>query len=188
MHPNPPSEASMEVLQRRMVEVFGYESPEWKTVVQMKLAIRSQLPGEEASMSDNLDNVPVETVEVEAQVADTGEGVAAALGREVKDLVAASGPEVRTKVRDHLVKKQIDERADLVLKGLDKRASLLKDLNKCKPDQKSRSATGVLEERWSDAKWKEKSDLEEKLKKLEKAIEEALSDKANYEPLKKAVS
>lgn len=135
-------------------------------------------------MSDELKNAPVEEVEVE--VSDNG--VASGLAKEVKDLVAASGPEVRSRVKEHLVKKAIDERADLVLKGLEKRNSIAKDLQKCKPDQKYVLPDGKKEERWSEAKWKEKTDLEDKMRKLNSALEEALSDKANYEPLKKAVN
>jgi hypothetical protein len=113
--------------------------------------------------------------------------IATKLVGDVKDLIAKSGPDVRDRVVQHLVKKSLEERADLILKGLDKRKSLLAEKQKAKPDIKSRGPDGKLEERFSEAKWKEKSDLEEKLKKLDKALEEALGDKANYELLKKSV-
>ena len=61
-------------------------------------------------------------------------------------------------------------------------------INKIKPDIKSRSTDGKLEERFSEAKWKEKNDLAEKLNKLDKALEEALGEKANYDSLKKAIA
>lgn len=110
------------------------------------------------------------------------------LTKEVKELIAASGDKVRSRVVDHLVEKVLAERVDLVLKGLEKQQTLQRDLQKCKPDIKSVSGDGKVEERWSEAKFKEKKELEEKLKKLSSALELALSDKADYEPLKKAVS
>jgi hypothetical protein len=70
---------------------------------------------------------------------------------------------------------------------MDRRNSIQKDLAKCKPDIRSRTADGKSHEAFSEQKWKEKGDLEEKLKKFDKALESALGDKADYEPLKKAL-
>jgi hypothetical protein len=134
-------------------------------------------------MTDDIQELPPEEIVVPS---GNEPKLAEILLGEVKELVAKSGGTVRSKVVQHLVDTQIEERANCILKGLDKRNVLVKDLQKCRPDQKLRTQDGKIEERFSDQKWKEKIDLEDKLKKLDKALEEAF-DKAQYESLKKAV-
>lgn len=138
-------------------------------------------------MSDELLNEPVEVLEVEVEVEEP-DGAAAAFSQEVKTLVGASGPKVREQVKEQLVRRAIDERAALVIKAMDRRSALLRDLQKCRPDVRSVGSDGKKDERFSEAKWKEKTELENKLKKLDAALSSALAETPNYEPLKKVTS
>lgn len=137
-------------------------------------------------MSEELQNQPVENVEV-AVIEPVPDVCATDIANEVKEALAKSSKTVLDKVKQCLVDRGIAERVELVLKALDRRNSIQKDVNKCKPDMRSRTVDGKTHEAFSEQKWKEKGDLEEKLKKFDKALEVALSDKADYEPLRKAL-
>lgn len=101
---------------------------------------------------------------------------------QVQELVSNSDAEVHARVIKHLVDRQIEERTALVIKGLDRRQSLLQEYERCKPDLHSRTATGDLEERFSDKQWRKRTSLQEKLTLLDKALEEALGQ-ARYDAL-----
>lgn len=132
---------------------------------------------------------PLEKIEAEELVVGKEDTIASNLTREIKGLTDACGPEVREKVKQTLVNKVIDERAALVLKALEKRDSMMREQNKlAKPDNTQIDPDGQKRIFFSPDAWKKKQEGEEKLKKMEEALEKALGDKADYEPLKKLVN
>jgi hypothetical protein len=120
-------------------------------------------------MSDELAKLEPETLDVECHAPVEQD---LAINKEIHDFLKSpecSG-QVKNKVKDVLIEKEIVSRTELVMKGLDKRKQMLGDLRKIKPDLERIVDDGTEKGKkvceWTPAKFKEKKDATEKLKKL----------------------
>lgn len=97
------------------------------------------------------------------------------------------GKAVKDKWLDLLVNRELDERVALLDTALKKRTEQEKEIRKLnKPDQKLRDAKGVvLFEGFTEPKLKELTDAQDKLKKLDAALDLALS-KNDFSKLKES--
>jgi len=115
--------------------------------------------------------------------------IAVALRSEVKDRVkdASTNGTIREMVVDSLTEVEVNRRAKLLESALDKRDQLYKELNGIKPDQVQCDANGaVANEFWTKGQAKKRQQATEKLNKLDKAIDKAVTD-ADYDNLKKVL-
>ena len=115
--------------------------------------------------------------------------IAVELRKEVKAKVeqAHQNNEIRERVVNHLTEVEVDRRATLLQSALDKRDELYKELNKVKPDQVQCNADGqVVNEFFTKAQSKKRKDATDKLNKIDKAINKAVTE-ADYEGLKQTL-
>lgn len=106
--------------------------------------------------------------------------------KDVESALSDSAQVVRTRLKDFYVEEELQERTNLVKKGFAKARESKKELQKMKPDMKSRDLQGKVVEQWSNDAWDKKQKAVEALTKLEKALTAALEGKG-YEDLKKLV-
>lgn len=98
----------------------------------------------------------------------------------VTSALANSGETVRQKVIDTLVDQELNKRSEAIVRGLNEQSKLKKEAFKIKPDILAYDDQGQeVSANWSKAKLEEKKKNEDKLSKLEKALEKAL-DKNDY--------
>lgn len=101
---------------------------------------------------------------------------AQSLRETVVERLKSSAGTVTEKVLKVLLEKELDRRSEMLLQALDKRDALIKEGRKFKPDLVSYAADGTtLSEGWSKPKLDEKNRHQDKLSKLERSIEDALS-------------
>jgi hypothetical protein len=105
--------------------------------------------------------------------------------KEVESALATSAEVARARLKDFYVEEELQERTTLLKKGFAKSRESKKELQKMKPDMKSRDLQGKLVEAWSNEAWDKKQKAVEALTKLDKALTAALEGK--YEDLKKLV-
>ena len=110
----------------------------------------------------------------------------------VAETLAASGPVVFDKVKEHLVNEEIAKRTELVLKGLAKKQELEGEAKKIKPDPKTTGfdADGkvVVPAVFTEEQVKTIKSNREQLAKVEKALELALNpDKPDFKLLREVV-
>jgi hypothetical protein len=115
---------------------------------------------------------------------------AQALKLSVTEALAAGGPAVRERVKTHLVEDELKRRTNLVLQGLTKREEQQREINKIKPKPPGYTATGaaVGEPSFSKEQVDQLKKLTGKLQKIDGALNAALGDNPNYDPLSKIAS
>jgi len=91
--------------------------------------------------------------------------------------------EVKSKLVDLLVTREINYRVDLLDQALAKLKDLKKELMKVHPDQEHYTSDGVKSLTYSKAKFEEKKKLEDKIEKLDTAIENAMSSPNSFTKL-----
>lgn len=121
-----------------------------------------------------------------------GGGKAKDLKSSVAETLAASGPVVFDRVKDHLVEEELKKRTDLVLKALVKKGELEGEIKKVKPDPKTAGfdADGkvVVAAVFTDEQVKALKGHKDQLKKLESALELALNaEKPDFNKLRECV-
>jgi len=90
--------------------------------------------------------------------------------------IASLGPDVETAVVGVLAEQVKDKRVKAILAGLDLKDATEKELRKIKPDQQSfDSANQLVSETFSKTNMENKKKLEEKLAKVEAALNLALA-------------
>ncbi len=98
------------------------------------------------------------------------------IGQKVAASITDAGPAILSKVIDKLASLEIEKRADALLNGVNAAISAKRELQKIKPDQQSFDASGkVVTETYSKAKVEERKKAEEKLAKIEAAVEKAVN-------------
>ncbi len=98
------------------------------------------------------------------------------IGLKVAEQIANAGPAILDKVINNLASLEIEKRASALLNGVNLAVATKRELQKIKPDQQSFDASGkVVFESYSKTKVEEKKKLEEKLAKIEKAVELAVN-------------
>jgi len=111
----------------------------------------------------------------------------ATLKEAVAEKIAGLGPEVQAGVVDVLVEQVKKKRMDAILTGLNLKDEKEKELKKIKPVQTFNADSTVASETFSKADNDNRKKLTEALAKIEKALNEALSETPNYENLFKVV-
>lgn len=106
--------------------------------------------------------------------------------KEVESALSDAATVARSRLKDLYVEEEIQERTQTLKKGFTKAREAKKELQKMKPDMKSRDLQGKVVEQWSNEAWDKKQKAVEALTKLEKALNAALEGKG-YEDLKKLV-
>lgn len=106
--------------------------------------------------------------------------------KEVEASLTDAATVARGRLKDLYVEEELQERTSTLKKGFTKVREAKKELQKMKPDQKSRDLQGKVVEQWSNDAWDKKQKAVEALTKLEKALNAALEGKG-YEDLKKLV-
>jgi hypothetical protein len=128
--------------------------------------------------------------EAENTEADGKPPVAVDISKEVTTKVAdlQTGGEVRKRVVDELVEDEIAKRSKKLATVLAKRQEAWRELQKIKPDQASYNEKHEkVSETYSKGKMEERKKLEEKIAKMDKAINKAVND-ADYAGLDKFTS
>lgn len=98
------------------------------------------------------------------------------IGIKVAEIITASAPTILNKVIEDLVKVEVEKRAIALLNAINSAVATQRELFKAKPDQQSYDGDGkVIAETFSKAKYDEKKKSEEKLAKIEAAIEKAVA-------------
>lgn len=92
---------------------------------------------------------------------------------------------LRDELITRLTQEELNRRGDLIYKGFIKLGELKDAVSKIKPDDKKRNTEGTLIESWTENGWKKAEETKGKFKKLNDALEKALSANADFEPLKK---
>lgn len=95
---------------------------------------------------------------------------------EVSGRIKDSNQEVRTRVVNSLVEREVSKRADTLDKALAKYKELTNNSKRSKPDQVAFDAAGAKVETYSKAKFEEKQKNDQRLKKLSDAIDAALNN------------
>lgn len=93
---------------------------------------------------------------------------------EVAETIKNSSTAVRTRLKDTLVQREIDNRVETLDKALLKIKEARKEVQKMKPDQVSFDTSGGKVETWSKTAHEAKVKAEEALAKLEQAFANAL--------------
>lgn len=101
----------------------------------------------------------------------------------VKTKVSASPEVVQNRIIDLLVEREVSARVDMIDQALAKLVAFKKDLEKIKPDTSTFTEAGVETRVFSKAKFEEKKKLEEKIAKLEGALDKALENSGEYNKL-----
>lgn len=130
-------------------------------------------------MSQNEETKPEDTPKNEAESLTTN------FWKEVENRLNSATNTVNERLLNFYVEEEVSSRAELVKKGFAKAREAKKELQKMKPDMKSRDKDGNLVENWSTDAWDKKQKAVEALTKLEKALNTAMSGK--YEDLKKVL-
>lgn len=107
----------------------------------------------------------------------TAEPVSASksIGIKVAEQIASAGPAILGKVIDKLATVEIEKRADALLNAVNAAVATKRELQKVKPDNVTYDGEGkVASETYSKAKIDEKKKLQEKLAKIEAAVEKAV--------------
>lgn len=94
---------------------------------------------------------------------------------EVAEKVNASNTQVRQRVVDAYVEKEVSRRADLLDRTLTKLVEFDKSLKKAQPDVITYTAAGEKQEAWTKGALDAKKKLTERQGALEKALEAALA-------------
>jgi hypothetical protein len=76
--------------------------------------------------------------------------------KEVESALATSAEVARARLKDFYVEEELQERTTLLKKGFAKSRESKKELQKMKPDMKSRDLQGKLVEAWSNEAWDKK--------------------------------
>lgn len=121
------------------------------------------------------------------QPTETPSPVAISLKSDVATIIANSGAEVRKRVVDALVEKELNERVELLSKGLVKRDQAFQEVCKVnKPDQSLYDADGEeVQSLYSSVRLKELKEAKEKLANIDAALAKALNTPYDFEKLKK---
>jgi hypothetical protein len=102
------------------------------------------------------------------------------IGIKVAEQISAAGSEILDRVVEKLAEVEIAKRADALLNAVNAAVTTQRELYKVKPDQQSYDASGkVVSETYSKARFEEKKKLEEKLAKIEAAVDKAVT-KGDY--------
>lgn len=104
--------------------------------------------------------------------------------KDVESALSDCAQVARARLKDLYVEEEIQERTGLLKKGFTKVRESKKELQKMKPDMKTRDLQGKVVEQWSNDAWDKKQKAVEALTKLEKALTAALDGKG-HEDLKK---
>jgi hypothetical protein len=94
---------------------------------------------------------------------------------EVADRIKNGKDDVRARLVNVLVERELTSRVDLLDKALAKHGELTKAMKKIKPDVETFDATGAKLEQFSKAKFEEKKKAEDQVTKLEAALELAFN-------------
>jgi hypothetical protein len=98
------------------------------------------------------------------------------IGLKVAEQIANAGPAILDKVINNLASLEIEKRANALLNGVNLAVATKRELQKIKPDVVAYDASGAeVSANWSKSKLEEKKKLEEKLGKIEKAVELAVT-------------
>lgn len=117
-----------------------------------------------------------ENTPTEIPQADTPVSASQSIGQKVAANIADAGPAILGKVIDKLASAEIEKRADALLNAVNAAIATKRELYKVKPDIVAYSGDGkVATENWSKAKLDEKKKLEEKLAKIEAAVDKAVN-------------
>lgn len=114
---------------------------------------------------------PTETPQADAPVS-----ASQSIGQKVAANIADAGPAILGKVIDKLASAEIEKRADALLNAVNAAIATKRELYKVKPDLVAYNADGkVASENWTKPKLEEKKKLEEKLAKIEAAVDKAVN-------------
>lgn len=118
-----------------------------------------------------------------------GNGAAGQLQKAVAERLASSGPQVREAVITELVNAKLEERKKLVLAGLTKRKEAEQEVKKAENTKEREFDASGKEVRsyYTKPQAEAIKQAREKLEKLDRALEAALGDKADYEKLSQVV-
>jgi hypothetical protein len=95
----------------------------------------------------------------------------------VADRISKIAPAVTDKVIEHLVNKELMRRSEAVINGMSELDKLKNEARKMKPDMISYNLDGsIASSTWSKAKLDEKNKADQKIEKITKAIDKALTD------------
>lgn len=107
----------------------------------------------------------------------------ASLKEQVAERIAALGPAVQDGVVETLVGQVKDKRIKAVLAALNLIEDTQKELRKIKPEQSFNAEGEVVSEFYTKANNEARKKAQEKIAKIEAALEAALGDKPNFEKL-----
>ena len=111
------------------------------------------------------------------------------VNKEIKDTIIARSACVRAKVVERETDDEINKRVDMVIKVLRKRDEVRKELNKMSKPPKLYAADGKeVEQLFDKATFESIKKKREELAKIDKAIDLALGEKADYSKLKEIPS
>ena len=111
----------------------------------------------------------------------------ASLKETVAEKIAALGPVVQEAVATELANQVKDKRVKAVLAALSLKDETEKELKKIKPEQTFDAEGKVASEFFTKANNEARKKAQEKLAKIEKALNDALGETPNYENLFKVV-
>lgn len=94
---------------------------------------------------------------------------------EVADSLKAATAQVRSQVKELLVSREVSKRVDLLDKGLAKLRDLKKEVEKVRPVEKFSADGTKLPGEYTKADWQTRSKAQEKVTKLENALEKAFA-------------
>lgn len=98
------------------------------------------------------------------------------IGQKVADQIANAGPVILEKVINNLANLEIEKRATALLNAVNLAVATKRELQKIKPDIVAYNDKGEeASANWSKPKLEEKKKLEEKLAKIEKAVDLAVN-------------
>lgn len=98
------------------------------------------------------------------------------IGQKVAETISQAGPAVLAKVIDRLAAIEIDKRVSALENAVNAAVTTKRELQKIKPDNVQYDITGkAVVETYTKAKIEEKQKLEQKLAKIEKAVDKAIN-------------
>lgn len=102
--------------------------------------------------------------------------------------IKALGTAPAEAVISNLVQKELDRRVDVIMRGLEAWQKASRELSAIKPDQKSFGSDGkIVAETFSEAKIKERKEAGEKFQKISEAMEKALAEEPDFQPIEKFI-